>query len=50
MRETFTVHCSPFTICFPFSVFRSLWLTANGQCAVNGKGLIVNGPPGVSYE
>ncbi|KKU20420.1 MAG: hypothetical protein UX30_C0001G0028 [Candidatus Saccharibacteria bacterium GW2011_GWA2_46_10] len=39
----FTVHSSPFTVCYPFSVFRGQWLMVNGKCMEIGKRQMVNG-------
>lgn len=43
MKLQFTVHCSLFTMRYPFTVIHEAqWLIANGKCMVNSKWLMVN--------
>ncbi len=42
----FTVHRSPFTMRYPFTVNRVLELRAKGESRVKGQGLRVNGSGG----
>lgn len=44
--KLFTFHHSPFTILYPFSVFRSSWINVNSKRKVNGKRIMVNAAGG----
>lgn len=47
MTNPFTVHRSPLTMSYPFSVIHEAqWLKANGKCMVNSKWLMVNASVG----
>ncbi len=42
-NPTFTIHCSPLTMRYPFAVIREAqWLIDNGKCMVNSKWQMVN--------
>jgi len=42
----FTLHHSPFTMRYPFTV--NEWIMANGKCTENGKWLMVNSTGGAA--
>ena len=43
MTNPFTVHRSPLTMRYPFTVINEAqWLIVNGKCRVNSKWLMVN--------
>ncbi len=47
-KKTLSVHHSPLTRRYPFSIIHDLWLMedGNGKCMVNSKWKMVNGAGG----
>jgi len=45
--KMFTIHRSPLTVRYPFTViYEAQWLRVNGKCMVNGQWTMVNGSEG----